>query len=469
MVLFVSCFLNSCQKEEILEIQDNQTIIQKRTISFEELNVKLNKYTKFTTHQERADGDEFITSLETDNIIEFETQDETTYTLKANTTADNETGFTNIIFVEKNEQLEKYLLKYEPTEAWKTARLTDVNILYSGHIIILDFDGNVLAESEVVAGVTVSKRTSNMACYAFEGYTDIFFETYYVLVEVPCEDEEPEDDEIDEGDSGDGGGTTDTSNDGNDSNGSGTGNDNGDNSNDNGTGDNTNTGDDGTPIFTEPVLGDNDGDPEDCNRIQAQLDDFSFKQKFDELKALTGDTVENGNYETSDDLFIETLTTPNGLSVYNLSVSLTRGYMHTHVDEYESGKFDPNGNPILHQPIKIFSPRDIGTFLEIARNSNFTDAVNINEVYGMVITSGASYTIKFNGDASAINLNFGGINLKNKYKKRIKRYGKERGLLLFLKNDMNVEGISLYKIKNNGRIKELRLKPNGNIERIPCS
>lgn len=97
MVLFVSCFLNSCQKEEILEIQDDQTIIQKRTISFEELNVKLNKYTKFTTHQERADGDEFITSLETDNIIEFETQDETTYTLKANTTADNETGFTNII------------------------------------------------------------------------------------------------------------------------------------------------------------------------------------------------------------------------------------------------------------------------------------------------------------------------------------------------------------------------------------
>lgn len=260
MVLFVSCFLNSCQKEEILEIQDDQTIIQKRTISFEELNVKLNKYTKFTTHQERADGDEFITSLETDNIIEFETQDETTYTLKANTTADNETGFTNIIFVEKNEQLEKYLLKYEPTDAWITARLTDVNILYSGHIIILDFDGNVLAESEVVAGVTVSKRTSNMACYTLEGYTDIFFETYYVLVEVPCEDEEPEDDEIDEGDSGDGGGTTDTSNDGNDSNGSGTGNDNGDNSNDNGTGDNTNTGDDGTPIFTEPVLGDNDGD-----------------------------------------------------------------------------------------------------------------------------------------------------------------------------------------------------------------
>ena len=90
----------------------------------------------------------------------------------------------------------------------------------------------------------------------------------------------------------------------------------------------------------------------------------------------------------------------------------------------------------------------------------------------MMISSGGNYMIRFTGDPSEIPNTFLS---KEELRKEFRYYftqkyrnNKEKAFLKFLKEMMNVEGVNLYKIQNNGTIKEKRLNENGKIETIPC-
>jgi hypothetical protein len=264
LLFVVSMVFVGCDDNEQLEILEKQNSFIKLNISFDQLNAKLSKYSTYIESQLKVGGeDEFIINLETDNIIEFETEDTNTYTLKANTIGDDQSSFTNIIYIEKNNQLKKYLIKYIPTQEWKTQRLTNPEIPYSGDTKLLNLDGDILDQNQIIEGFSVPKNTTGLVCYyevvpVYQTTFDLDHLVGYEYELIGCiSDGEPEDNGIEEGDSG--GGGTDTSGDSDPpNNGGGEQTDNGNDDSSNET--NNNEDDDGEPIITDPVLGDNNDD-----------------------------------------------------------------------------------------------------------------------------------------------------------------------------------------------------------------
>jgi hypothetical protein len=117
----------------------------------------------------------------------------------------------------------------------------------------------------------------------------------------------------------------------------------------------------------------------------------------------------------------------------------------------------------------MFSPADVIAFLDIARLSSNTD-----NVYATVITSTGRYTLRFTGNPSDIV----GLNSANSYKadyiEYMDRYSNlERGFLNFLRDQINIDGIELYKITKpllsaDYKIKSKNLDRNGRIQTEDC-
>ncbi len=80
-------------------------------------------------------------------------------------------------------------------------------------------------------------------------------------------------------------------------------------------------------------------------------------------------------------------------------------------------------------------------FLNIVRQS-----ANANDVYASVITSSGDYTLRFTGDTSGITGLKSADDYREDYKTQLNKYGDERGFLKFLKKQIKIDGIELYKI-----------------------
>ena len=151
-----------------------------------------------------------------------------------------------------------------------------------------------------------------------------------------------------------------------------------------------------------------------------------------------------------------------------------KGFLHTHIDDYENGEFDDDGNPKIIQPIKMFSPGDIISYLALVENAS-NNNISTLDVFGFVVSSYGTYTIRFNGNVNDITNNITDLRVKlnnktleKKYLKLVKKFGRERGFLKFLKHEIDIQGINLYKIKNSGRIRPKTLNDNERLQTGDC-
>lgn len=119
-------------------------------------------------------------------------------------------------------------------------------------------------------------------------------------------------------------------------------------------------------------------------------------------------------------------------------------------------------------PIPMFSPTDIHQFLETLVNTK-TNNIPTADVYSTFVSSSGTYTLKFTGNITDVNTNFNwGTELDNKFIAAKKGYGLEQGFLLFLKDNIGISGIALYKINDDGTIEEKSLDANNLLQTLPC-
>ncbi|WP_131401671.1 hypothetical protein [Chryseobacterium sp. JM1] len=211
-----------------------------------------------------------------------------------------------------------------------------------------------------------------------------------------------------------------------------------------------------------------------CEKLKAQIIDVKFKEKVDELNKYSVLTKkkETGYSESKTGIFTPlnpsaSTDTSDGLKIP--VTANTKGYIHTHLDDYLNGEFNENGDPIQREPIRMFSPADVNALMTMA---GFVTDGNYSELYGTMVSSTGNYTIKFTGAASDIKTGFdqgkwGDDYLQ--YRKDRQLWSLEKLFLTFLKEKMNVQGIELYKIKSNGTVQKKTLNSENKVDSEDCS
>lgn len=217
----------------------------------------------------------------------------------------------------------------------------------------------------------------------------------------------------------------------------------------------------------EVILNENEDDP--CKNIKLQIQNPNYTQQANELKGKTGQNKETGYKQNKDGSQVPLTAINNGHSL-NIPVDAnTVGYMHTHLNDYNTGKTDPKtGWEIIEQPIRMFSPADVIKFLQIVKNTKY-NGVPTQFTYGTMISSSGNYTLRFTGD---VDFDFSHLkpakDYEADYEKIIKEKGYERGFLNFLKDFIKVDGIELYRIKNNNEVEKKTLNSQGKIVTSKC-
>lgn len=215
-----------------------------------------------------------------------------------------------------------------------------------------------------------------------------------------------------------------------------------------------------------------DVDTDPCLKIKSNLTDANYKLKYDELNKTSNFTEkqEKGFYETKDGWFIgleqsSSTSTSDGLKVP--IADDVKGYTHIHLNDYEDGTFDEEGRPVIRKPIRMFSPADVNTLMELAKiqtNGNYGD------LYGTMLSSTGNYIIKFTGTAANIKTGFDTEDWRKAFKKFImdEKGSLEKKFLRFLSEKMGVTGVSLYKINSDGTVEQKTLSSDGVVTPTKC-
>ncbi|MFH7013116.1 hypothetical protein ACHRV5_14710 [Flavobacterium sp. FlaQc-52] len=206
-----------------------------------------------------------------------------------------------------------------------------------------------------------------------------------------------------------------------------------------------------------------------CDKVKKQTTDANFKTQMELLKKNTGLKHETGFGAKKDGSFYPLELGVNGHEVKFPIKSDDIGYMHTHVDRIETEKLDPDGSPIVEQPIKMFSPPDIMKFILLLKNASVNNTPLI-DVYGTMVTSSGTYMLKYIGVNNGINM---GLNFDDKliddYKRYFSRYSDtEKAFLLFVRDKIPMANIELYKIKPDGTAENKTLDHRRKKVTNPC-
>ncbi|PTT75996.1 hypothetical protein DBR25_07100, partial [Chryseobacterium sp. HMWF001] len=210
-----------------------------------------------------------------------------------------------------------------------------------------------------------------------------------------------------------------------------------------------------------------------CEQIKKQTINTNYKAK---IEALDNPSVlnlkkETGFSESKTGVFTELSSAVSTNSSDGLTVTVTpslKGYIHTHLNNYLTGTFNDAGEPLIKKPIRMFSPADVNTLMTMAEMA--TDG-NYGELYGTMVSSYGNYTIMFTGTASDIKTGFDTQKWTDDYvayRVRNPYWSFEKLFLTFLKEKMNVQGVELYKIKDNGTVQKKTLNSNNNVQSSDC-
>jgi DNA-binding transcriptional MerR regulator len=208
-----------------------------------------------------------------------------------------------------------------------------------------------------------------------------------------------------------------------------------------------------------------------CSKIKSENQNPIYSTKINTLKGKTNLKKETGYMQQKDGSYTQLTDTNNGHSlIIPIDRLSTVGFMHTHLDDYLTGEIDEKtGLPKKNKPIRMFSPADILKFLQIVKNTKY-NGVPLSSVYGTMVSSSGTYTLRFTGNPNDISNSYD-LN-KEEFEEYYERYDKnvEKTILNFLKDKVNIAGIELYKIQNNGTVQKKSLSTDGkNVNPEDCN
>jgi hypothetical protein len=208
-----------------------------------------------------------------------------------------------------------------------------------------------------------------------------------------------------------------------------------------------------------------------CKHIKLQIQNPRYTDQANELKTKTGLKKETGYKQNKDGSQVSLTETNGGHSLAIPIDNNTVGYMHTHLNDFNVGDTNGDGIDDKIEPIRMFSPADIIKFLQMIKNSKY-NGVPTHLVYATMISSSSNYTLRFTGD---IDFSITHLKTANDYKTEYKKYfeedyknNNERALLNFLKDIIKVDGVNLYRIRDNGDIEKKALNDNKKVDTNDC-
>lgn len=190
---------------------------------------------------------------------------------------------------------------------------------------------------------------------------------------------------------------------------------------------------------------DDDFDLIHCEKVDDKNHESKYADKINELNNNKhfNKKYETGYYEDINGRFNELTKAESTANSDGLNIPIsqnTRGYIHTHQNDYESDDGE------IRSPIRMFSPADVNAIMEIAKLREDGD---YDDIYGTMVASNGIYTIKFTGTKENIKTGFDTGKWRKEYIEFFSEMGEDYSLetkfLRFMKEKMNIEGISLFK------------------------
>ncbi|MBP2618363.1 hypothetical protein [Chryseobacterium jejuense] len=202
-----------------------------------------------------------------------------------------------------------------------------------------------------------------------------------------------------------------------------------------------------------------------CEKIKEQKNKPEFNQKIDDLRGKTAQQKETGYIQKTDGSYLyqqnaSTNNNSNSLSLPNSNLTQNKditGYMHTHVDDFTLTNSD--GIEETRKGIKMFSPADVGYFMDMLSNAQAAGRP-LDDVYAVMVTTNETYEIRFTGNQYQIKTftdqQIEGF--KEGYKNAmLKSDNKAATFLNFLSEKMNIKATNLYKLNSSGGTEEIKL------------
>lgn len=209
----------------------------------------------------------------------------------------------------------------------------------------------------------------------------------------------------------------------------------------------------------------------DCKKVKDQFAKEAYKNKVATIDKSYNYNLKNetGFKENKDGNFVD--LPPSGKNALTIPINVnTKGYTHVHNNDRGTGKYTPDNLEVIEIKIRMFSPADVDVLMEMA-DFNKSPA-NFSDLYGTMLSSEGTYVIKFTGTADDIKTGFDTTTWRDDYKEYFTKHKdrkRETNFLLFMKNEMQVLGISLYKVKSDGKVFEQKLNTaQTDVQSIEC-
>lgn len=151
LIVLSLLFIFSCTREYSTEannrIEDN-TNAWVGKVNFQEMENFIQKNTKkqipnyLKLHNLGKRTEQYITDIDTTDIIKVVHDSITSFTIKVNTLSDKDFTFSNLVINVKNNKIEEYIYHYKPEAQWLRAYIAGEENNYEGVLKITDIDGN---------------------------------------------------------------------------------------------------------------------------------------------------------------------------------------------------------------------------------------------------------------------------------------------------------------------------------------
>ncbi|CAN1574754.1 hypothetical protein MCETHM1_03627 [Flavobacteriaceae bacterium] len=205
-----------------------------------------------------------------------------------------------------------------------------------------------------------------------------------------------------------------------------------------------------------------------CDKIKKLKEDPNYKNAVVELMKNFKIQYETGYYISKSNGYEDGFPDGN-LKLTGTIYSDTYGIIHVHEDSFEHQVDNGGIRAETVDIIPMFSPGDVDTFSSLLLTANKYKTSSLDEVFVEMVSSSGRYQLRFEGNINNVK-NFDYESLKDTYKEKMNLYSNdlETGLLMFIKDYIGIEGITLFKMNEKGSTERKTLSSPNVLESNPC-
>lgn len=204
-----------------------------------------------------------------------------------------------------------------------------------------------------------------------------------------------------------------------------------------------------------------------CDKIKKLKEDPNYINALAYLKTRFKEKEETGFYISESAGYVPGI--PKGMfQLSGTRYADTYGIIHVHQDSFTYLLPDGVTQSGEVTPVHMFSPGDVNTFSSLLITANRNQKPLDNMFVEMVSSSGR-YQLRFEGDINNVR-NFDYESMNDTYLLYMDKYSNdlETGLLMFINEQIGIDGITLFKMNDDGSTERKTLSSPNVLATNPC-